>query len=72
MLPATFLYVYIGSIAGSLAALGGSPDGRQRTSAEWILYSVGLAATLIVTVYITRLARAALKKRIDSKEAENG
>jgi len=31
---------------------------------QWALYVVGLLATVTVTVYVTRLARAALAKRI--------
>jgi len=34
------LYVYIGSLAGSLASLG--TEGRARTPAEWTFYAVGL------------------------------
>jgi uncharacterized membrane protein YdjX (TVP38/TMEM64 family) len=58
MLPGTIMYVYIGSLAGSLAGLGA---GRHsKTPAEWALYVVGLAAAVAVTLYVTRLARAAL------------
>ncbi len=61
MFPGTVMYVYIGSLAGDLARLGS--DGRTRTPAEWALYIVGLIATVTVTVYVTRIARAALEKR---------
>ncbi|RMG88917.1 MAG: TVP38/TMEM64 family protein [Candidatus Dadabacteria bacterium] len=62
MLPGTAMYVYIGSLAGDLARLGAG--GRTRTPAEWILYGVGLVATVAVTVYVTRIARAALAKKV--------
>ena len=62
MLPATLMYVYIGSLAGDLAALG-SGD-RARTPGELVLYAVGLAATIVVTVFVTRIARKALNQRI--------
>jgi uncharacterized membrane protein YdjX (TVP38/TMEM64 family) len=62
MMPGTLMYVYIGSLAGSLATLGA--EQRERTPAEWALYVVGLLATVAVTVYVTRIARAALRKRI--------
>ena len=62
MMPGTVLYVYLGSLAGSLATIG--QGHRARTPAEWALYLIGLAATLAVTVYVTRLARRALQKRI--------
>lgn len=62
MMPATVMYVYIGSLAGEIAKIGG--EGRSRTSAEWALYIVGLIATAAVMVYITRIARAALRKKV--------
>lgn len=61
MLPGTVMYVYLGSLAGTLATLGQS--GGQRTPAQWALYGVGLAATVAVTVYVTRIARAALDRK---------
>ena len=62
MMPGTLMYVYLGSLAGDLATVG---TGRSaRTPAEWALYVVGLLATVAVTVYVTRIARAALRRRI--------
>ena len=62
MFPGTVMYVYFGSLAGDLAALGA---GRQsRTPAEWAMYIVGLLATVAVTVYVTRIARKALEKKV--------
>jgi uncharacterized membrane protein YdjX (TVP38/TMEM64 family) len=59
MLPGTLLYVYLGSAAGqAVAAAGGAAPGRS--PAEWALFGVGLAATLVVTLYVTRIARRAL------------
>ncbi len=62
MMPGTIMYVYIGSLAGDLANTG--VERRPRSSAEWALYIVGLIATVVVTVYITRIATAALKKKV--------
>ncbi len=62
MIPGTVMYVYIGSLAGDLASLGGA--GHTRTTGEWVLYGIGLLATLIVTVFVTRLARKTLSARI--------
>ena len=56
MMPGTVMYVYL----GSLARVAGE---RQRTPGEWALLVVGLVATITVTVFVTRLARAALAKR---------
>lgn len=62
MLPGTVMYVYIGSLAGDLAKIG--TGGRIRTPVEWVLYVVGLMATIMVTIFVTRLARRALDKKI--------
>jgi len=62
MLPGTVMYVYLGSLAGSLATLG--RHGAGRTPAQWALYAVGLLATVAVTVFVTRIARAALAAKV--------
>jgi uncharacterized membrane protein YdjX (TVP38/TMEM64 family) len=67
MIPGMFVYVYLGSLAGDLASLGAG--NRERGLGEWVMYGVGLAATVVVTVFITRLAREALAKRIKGEEA---
>ncbi|MHC4232103.1 MAG: TVP38/TMEM64 family protein [Planctomycetota bacterium] len=66
MIPGTIMYVYIGSLAGDLASLG--TGDRTRTTGEWILYGVGLLATLAVTVFVTRLAKRSLAGRIRLEE----
>ncbi|MFW5685447.1 MAG: TVP38/TMEM64 family protein [Spirochaetota bacterium] len=63
MFPGTVMYVYIGSLAGSLATVGA--EERARTTGEWILYGVGLVATVVVTIYVTRIARKALSRKVD-------
>ncbi len=63
MLPGTVLYVYIGSLLGT-ALLRGGPVHRERTTVEWVFYGVGLLATVIVTVYVTRVAKRALAEKL--------
>ena len=58
MMPGTVMYVYLGSLAK--AASG----ERTRTTGEWVLYAVGLLATLLVTIFVTRIAKQALAKKI--------
>jgi uncharacterized membrane protein YdjX (TVP38/TMEM64 family) len=62
MMPGTVMYVYLGSLAGSLAALGA--EGRAKSPAEWLLFAVGLLATVGVTIFVTRIAKQALRKKI--------
>jgi len=64
ILPGTIMYVYLGSLVGSLAMLGAGGDDvpdPQAAAIQWILRGMGLVATVAVTVYITRIAQRALK-----------
>lgn len=67
MMPGTLLYVYIGAVAGTVArtALTEQPE---TSTIELVFQGVGLLATLLVTVYVTRLARKALRDGITEKE----
>jgi len=56
MLPGTLMYVYIGYAFG--AAAGATQ--RETTAGEWALRGLGLAATVAVTLYITKVAKRAL------------
>ena len=62
MIPGTIMYVYIGSLAGDLATLGSG--GRSRTPQEWALYGLGFAATIAVTIFVTRIAKKALSQKV--------
>jgi uncharacterized membrane protein YdjX (TVP38/TMEM64 family) len=62
MMPGIALYAYLGSLAGEVAAA--SAGARARSPWEWAFYGLGLVATLGVTVYVTRVARGALARRI--------
>jgi len=59
MVPGTLLYVYLGKVAGDAAEGGKSP-------AEYAFLLLGLAATVAVTVIITRIARGALREATDA------
>jgi len=58
MLPATVMFVYVASLAGDLATLGAA--GEARSTGRWVILIVGLIATVIVTIYVTRIAKKAL------------
>jgi uncharacterized membrane protein YdjX (TVP38/TMEM64 family) len=64
MIPATVMYVYLGSLAGGLADLGAKEGERIRSPAEWVFYVIGLLATVGITLLITGIARRALDRRI--------
>ncbi len=59
MLPGTLMYVYFGSAARSLAEVAA---GKMETGSGGILFFwIGLAATIAVALFVTRLARKSLK-----------
>jgi uncharacterized membrane protein YdjX (TVP38/TMEM64 family) len=66
MLPGTFLYVYLGSSARTLAeaATGGFEGGGWGRA----FFFLGLLATLAATWMVTRIARRALARREDLAE----
>ena len=61
MLPGTLLYVYSGKVAGDLATLAGGA-AVPRGAGYWAVVALGFAATLIVTILVTRVARRALRE----------
>jgi uncharacterized membrane protein YdjX (TVP38/TMEM64 family) len=62
MLPGTLLYVYTGSLAGSLATAVAGTGGAPSSLGRWALAIVGLVATAAVTITVTRSARRALRE----------
>ena len=64
MVPGTLLYVYYGKLAGDVTrAAGGSAP--PRTAAYYVVLALGLAATVAVTAYVTRVAKRALAEVAD-------
>ena len=57
MMPGTVMYVYLGAAGKELAKAQGAGG---KSSQEWALLIVGLAATVAVTVVVTRKAKAVL------------
>ncbi len=68
MLPGTLMYVYLGTAGESLVTLGA--EGRERTTGEWALFAVGLVVTVIVTLFVTRLASKALAGAVEPDSGE--
>jgi uncharacterized membrane protein YdjX (TVP38/TMEM64 family) len=66
MLPATLMYVYLGSAVQNLAdILAGKV---QQDLPQQILFGVGLVATVLVTVLVTRIARISLQHDLPGRE----
>ena len=64
MMPGTVMYVYLGSLAKA------ATESNSFSTGEKIRYGVGLVATILVTVMVTRIAKRALGQRIGIEEAE--
>jgi uncharacterized membrane protein YdjX (TVP38/TMEM64 family) len=60
IIPFSVYNVYLGSIASKFMTLGVYHEGRTL----WVLYIPSFLATLIIVLYLNRLARRALKKYI--------
>jgi uncharacterized membrane protein YdjX (TVP38/TMEM64 family) len=69
MLPGTLAYVYSGDLLGDVAAAAGGA-AAPRGPAQQALFAAGLAATLAVSVSITRIARRALTEATARPEDE--
>ncbi|MHC4365123.1 MAG: TVP38/TMEM64 family protein [Planctomycetota bacterium] len=62
MLPGTVMYVYFGA---GLRSLADAATGNVETgTAGRIFFWFGMAATIVVTVFVTRIARKALRQTV--------
>lgn len=62
MIPGTILYVYLGSAAQNISEVF---SGEAASGNNWLLY-VGLVATLVLTIVITRFATQALNSELEA------
>lgn len=68
MIPGTFLYVYYGKLIGDVAAVAAGAD-VERGWEYWTFLAAGAAATIVVTWFITRLARRSLADAVAAEGA---
>ena len=61
MIPGTFLYVYIGVASKAAVAATAGGEAIKHGWQYWTFLGVGLVATVIVTIWVTKIARDALK-----------
>jgi len=64
MIPGTIMYVYLGSLAGNIATIGGA-DQPSNPTITWAIRIIGFIATVVVTLYVTKVARKALDESIN-------
>lgn len=70
MLPATVLYVYLGSLAHNLAELGSGDIGGR--GMRTVLLVLGLLATAAVVLVTARAARSALRETLGGDAPADG
>jgi uncharacterized membrane protein YdjX (TVP38/TMEM64 family) len=66
MIPGTIMYVYLGSLAGSIATIGAESQPTN-PAIQWTIRIIGFIATVAVTLYVTKVARKALDESIDDE-----
>jgi uncharacterized membrane protein YdjX (TVP38/TMEM64 family) len=62
MMPGTFLYVYIGAASKAAVAVAAGGEAVKHSWQYWTFLSVGLFATITVTIWVTKIARDVLHK----------
>ena len=62
MIPGTFLYVYIGTASKLAVSAAAGGEAVKHGWQYWTLISFGLAATVVVTIWATKIARDALQR----------
>ena len=65
MIPGTFLYVYIGTASQAVVSAAATGEAVKHGWQYWAFLSIGLAATIFVTIWVTKIARYALQKTAD-------
>ncbi len=68
MIPGTVMYVYFGAGLGSLARA--ATGELERTTAQQVMFWVGLVVAIAVAIYVTRIARRALQEAVADEQAE--
>lgn len=63
IIPGSLLFVYLGSLA--------NPSEARGSALAWAFKIVGLLATILVTVHLTRIARRALAQKIEPNGSSN-
>ncbi len=67
------MYVYLGSLAMDVSFINTQPDTNPQTQIiQWSLRLIGLLATVIVSIYIAKIAKRSLLWTLEKVEAKNG
>jgi uncharacterized membrane protein YdjX (TVP38/TMEM64 family) len=67
MMPGTLLYVYIGTAGKAAVAAAAGGQMVKHDWQYWTFMSVGFVATILVTIWVAKIARNALRKTASVK-----
>ncbi|BAZ03883.1 TVP38/TMEM64 family protein [Calothrix sp. NIES-3974] len=64
MVPGIILYVYIGTLVGNISTMNPQnlPTNTTAQIGQWLLQGIGLIAAIAITIYLSKIARQALKE----------
>ncbi|MHC4728017.1 MAG: TVP38/TMEM64 family protein, partial [Planctomycetota bacterium] len=68
MMPGTIMYVYFGAGLQSLAKVAAGQV--EKSTAGTIFFWIGMGVTIVVTLFVTGIARKALKNAVPQKTSE--
>jgi uncharacterized membrane protein YdjX (TVP38/TMEM64 family) len=63
MMPGTFLYVYVGAASKAAVTAAAGGEAVKHGWQYWTFLGVGFLATVIVTIWVTKIARDALESQ---------
>lgn len=70
MMPGTVMWVYIGTLFGSLATIGTDSGAATNDTFNLIILIVGFALVVAVAVYVAMIAKRALASSLDTEAKE--
>lgn len=68
IIPGTIMYVYLGSLIGDIAMLG-TGETPSNPVIDWIIKILIFVTVVAITLYITKIARKALKEAVPEADA---
>ncbi|MGB3296723.1 MAG: TVP38/TMEM64 family protein [Phormidesmis sp.] len=68
IIPGTIMYVYLGSLIGDIATLG-TGETPSNPTVSWIIKILIFVTVVVISLYIAKIARKALKEAVPEAEA---
>lgn len=73
MIPGIILYVYIGTLVGNISTMNPQnlPTNTTALIGQWLLQGIGLIAAIAITIYLSKIARQALKESMAESDTDS-